>query len=554
MKNNGSKLAIFLFLLGLIAFIPNLGVVHLFDWDEINFAECSREMIETGNFTTVQIDYKPFWEKPPLFFWLQVLSMKVFGVNEFAARLPNAVVGALVLVILFFTGKKMIDEKFGIFYALSYFGAWLPFIYFKSGIIDPWFNLFIYLGIYFLMLLYIDRIGRTKNIILSALFISMAVLTKGPVGLLILGLTYLFVLLFYHGIKNIISFKEILLYGVLVIIFGGTWFLILVLQGKEDVIVDFINYQIRLFSTRDAGHGGPFFYHFVVLLIGFFPFSLFAIKGMTKSIKKKLERTQLVAYNWMIVLFWVVIILFSIVKTKIIHYSSMTYYPLAFFTALAFYKMTDEEYRKAKWYRIFTIVIAALWSVGIATLPMVEKYKQKIIPYIKDEFAKEALKTVSVDWGSILYFLGIFLILGILATMVLVKKKNYSFVLTVFLSAFVIGEAVSYIVPRVEKYSQGSIINFYESKLGKDVYVYPLGFKSYAHLFYTRKPPYLKPLSAAEILRCGKEMKKDSHDKYIVIKAKSAKEVESRYKSLLQKVYSKGGFIAYKVDCRNSKK
>ncbi len=550
MKGN-VKIIIFIFLLGLLAFVPHLGDTHLFDWDEVNFGECAREMIESGDYTTVQIDFKPFWEKPPMFFWLQVLSMKVFGVNEFAARLPNAVAGALVLVILFLTGKKMIDEKFGIFYALSYFGAWLPFIYFKSGIIDPWFNLFIYLGIYFLMLLYIDKTGRTKNIILSALFISMAVLTKGPVGLLILGLTYLFVLLFYHGIKNIISFKEILLYGVLVIIFGGTWFLILVLQGKGDVIVDFIIYQIRLFSTQDAGHGGPFFYHFVVLLIGFFPFSLFAIKGVTKSIKKKLEGNQLIAYNWMMVLFWVVIILFSIVKTKIIHYSSMTYYPLAFFTALAFYKMTDEEYRNAKWYRIFTIVIAALWSIGIAMLPLVEKYKQELLPYIKDEFAKDALLSVSVNWGGFPYFLGAFLFLGIIVTMIFIRRKYLSFVLTVFLSAFVAGESVIYIVPRVEKYSQGSIIDFYESKQGKDVYVYPLGFKSYALLFYTRKPPYLKPLSAAEILRCGNDMKKDPHEKYIVIKAKSAEEVENRYKSILKKVYAKGGFVVYKVECGN---
>ncbi len=550
MKSN-IKIVIFIFLLGLIAFVPHIGDTHLFDWDEVNFAECAREMIETGDYTTVRIDYKPFWEKPPLFFWLQVLSMRTFGINEFAARLPNAIAGALVLVVLFLTGKKMIDEKFGIFYAMSYFGAWLPFIYFKSGIIDPWFNLFIYLGIYFLMLVYMEKSGRIKNIVLSALFISLAVLTKGPVGLLILGLTYLFVLVFYHGIKNIISFKEILLYGILVMIFGGTWFLILVLQGKGDVIVDFINYQIRLFSTQDAGHGGPFFYHFVVLLIGFFPFSLFAIKGMTRSVKRKLQGNQVVAYNWMMVLFWVVIILFSIVKTKIIHYSSMTYYPLAFFSALAFYKMTDEEYRKAKWYRILTVVIALLWSIGIAMLPLVEVHKQDIIPLIKDEFARQAMISVSVDWGILPYFLGVFLFLGIFTTMVFVKRKVISFALTVFLSVFVVGEAVVYIVPRVEKYSQGSIIKFYESMQGKDIYVYPL-FKSYAHLFYTRKPPYLKSLSADKILKCSSDVKKDSHEKYIVIKAKNAKEVESRYKSILKKVFGKGGFIVYKVECGNS--
>jgi 4-amino-4-deoxy-L-arabinose transferase-like glycosyltransferase len=76
-----------------LLFVPFLGGVHLFDWDEINFAEAAREMIVTGDYLTVQINYLPFWEKPPLFIWMQVISMKLFGINEFAARFPNAVCG-----------------------------------------------------------------------------------------------------------------------------------------------------------------------------------------------------------------------------------------------------------------------------------------------------------------------------------------------------------------------------------------------------------------------------------------------------------------------------
>jgi len=85
--------------------------VHLFDWDEINFAESAREMIVSGNFSRVQIDFHPFWEKPPLFFWMQVLSMKAFGINEFAARFPNAVIGIFTLLTLYFTGKRLYDES-----------------------------------------------------------------------------------------------------------------------------------------------------------------------------------------------------------------------------------------------------------------------------------------------------------------------------------------------------------------------------------------------------------------------------------------------------------
>ena len=65
----------------ILLFVPFLGRVHLFDWDEINFAECAREMVTSGNYSTVTIDYLPFWEKPPLFIWMQAISMKIFGIN-----------------------------------------------------------------------------------------------------------------------------------------------------------------------------------------------------------------------------------------------------------------------------------------------------------------------------------------------------------------------------------------------------------------------------------------------------------------------------------------
>ena len=100
-------------LLGTLFYLPFLGSVHLFDWDEINFAEAAREMIVSGDYFHVQIDYLPFWEKPPLFIWMQVLAMKLFGINEFAARFPNAVCGITTLLFLFSTGKKLHGSKIG---------------------------------------------------------------------------------------------------------------------------------------------------------------------------------------------------------------------------------------------------------------------------------------------------------------------------------------------------------------------------------------------------------------------------------------------------------
>ena len=140
-----------------ILFIPFLGNVHLFDWDEINFAESAREMIASGNYFSVQINFTRFTEKPPLFFWMQVLSMKVFGVNEFSARFPNAICGIVTLVVLFRIGKQIFNEHFARIWVMIYLGTFVTFLYFKSGIIDPWFNLFIFLAIYHLLYIFTNN-------------------------------------------------------------------------------------------------------------------------------------------------------------------------------------------------------------------------------------------------------------------------------------------------------------------------------------------------------------------------------------------------------------
>src|SRR3990172_2680733 len=125
MNSNVLKYNLLIAIAALLLFVPFLGAVHLFDWDEINFAECAREMIVTGDYSTVQINFQPFWEKPPVFIWMQALSMNIFGVNEFAARLPNAIAGCITLLVFFNIGRKLMDEKFGLIWTLVYAGSFL---------------------------------------------------------------------------------------------------------------------------------------------------------------------------------------------------------------------------------------------------------------------------------------------------------------------------------------------------------------------------------------------------------------------------------------------
>lgn len=523
----------------LLLFIPFLGSVHLFDWDEINFAECAREMLVTGDYFSVQINFQPFWEKPPLFIWLQALAMNLFGVNEFAARLPNVVCGCLTLLVLFNIGKKLVDIKFGLLWVLVYAGSFLPHFYFKSGIIDPWFNLFIFGGIYYFIQFSNNNSSNNSNrlLLLSALFIGLGMLTKGPVAVLVFCLCF-GVYWIIKRFQPIITIKQIILYAAAVGVVGGLWFVLLLLTGNKHIIQEFFVYQVRLFNTQDSGHGGPFFYHWLVLLVGCFPLSIFALRAFQKNSSDTPYQKHF--KQWMLILFWVVLILFSIVKTKIVHYSSLCYFPLSFLAAYSVYKLITENLSWKKYISVLLLIIASLIGIALAALPIVDRYKQAVIDSgtIKDTFAVENLKA-QVHWTGCEWLIGAFLIIGTTIMLLIRKQKLQTGIIGIFIvSLLSVNMAMMVVVPRIEPYSQGAAIEFYEYLQDKDCYVETLGYKSYAHLFYSRKKPQVNPNSyQIDWLLYG------AIDKpaYFVCKINVADDVKKNY--ALTEIYRKNGFV-----------
>ena len=494
---------ILLVLAGALFYFPFLGRVHLFDWDEINFAESAREMIVTGNYTRVQINFQPFWEKPPLFFWLQVLAMKAFGINEFAARFPNAVVGIVTLLVLYFVGKKSVDKRFGLLWALAYFGSLTPHLYFKSGIIDPTFNLFIFLSVWFIAQA-VSAYGTPKATRLAAfsgLFVGLAVLTKGPVGGLLLGLTFL-VYWAIQRFRPILSFLNGLLFFGCGLAVTSVWFGLELVKNGFWFFEEFFRYQIRLFSTPDAGHQQPFYYHFVVVLLGCFPMSLLAIRGFFADARPDFNgpafRSERAFRRWMIILFWVVMILFSIVKTKIVHYSSMAWFPVSYLAATVLYGYLNGALKWNRWLTIGIAIIGGVLALLITALPLVGMNAADLIPYIKDRFAAANL-TAPVEWQGWEWMIGTVYGLLILGLLVLRQKRPVGSVVTLFLATPVLlWFVLPAIVPKIERYTQGAVIDFYEAKQGQDVYIEPIGYKSYAHLFYFQKQPPTNPNSYRE--------------------------------------------------------
>jgi 4-amino-4-deoxy-L-arabinose transferase-like glycosyltransferase len=473
----------FLIILSVLAFIPTLGLVHLFDWDEINFAETAREMMVTGDYFHVRVNYTLFWEKPPLFFWLQSGSMHLFGVNEFGARFPNAIAGIVTVTVIYFLGKKEKSARFGAIWAFLYLCSLLPQVYYRSAIIDPVFNLFIFLSAYYLFKALSDAEKKNKRAFWSGLFCGLAVLTKGPVGFLLVFLTFL-VYVLVKKFKVLPSIKQLLIFAASVFLVSFLWFGVEVINNGPWFLVEFIQYQIDLFSRPVAGHKQPFFYHFIVVFIGTFPLSALALPSLVKRKRdSELER-------WWTILFWVVLILFSIVTTKIVHYSSMTYLPLSFLAATVIYQVNWSDLKT--WVKGIYIFLASVFTIAFVGLPLFAIFKEHFFPFIKDPFAVAGFSNPEVTWSGLEPFIVLFFISGIVGFIYFWKKGELlkAIKLKALMISLTLSLTMVFVVRKIETYSQGPMIEFLEDLQGQEVYVAPVGFKSYAQYFYFKQPEH----------------------------------------------------------------
>ena len=474
LKNNLKPILFYIFYASLLMF-STIGDFNLFDWDEINFAESSREMLVSNNFSQVMINFEPFHEKPPLFFWLQVLSFKIFGVSSFAARFPNALLSIIIPVLLFKIGSQIKNTTFGWIWSIIFIAGFLPNLYFRTGIIDPYFNLFIFLSIYFFFIY--SKLHHLKHVFLSSFFAGLAILSKGPVGLLIVLLSC-----FTYQILNNkkVPLKHVFLFFVMVVLVSSPWYFFELLNKGPWFIVEFLQYQIELFSHPVAGHQQPIYYHFVIVLIGCLPFSFFAFKNTFKDSGSGIPFEKM-----MRIVFWVVLILFTIVTTKIVHYSSMAYLPLSFLGSIEIYKLySGKSFNRFLKYSLFII------GVFIGTILMFSFYilihkKDFLINSINDLYIQNLLD-VELYWFGwewiipSLFILGSFIWLTIFKSKILFSLFSYSLIIGLLFSLL-----SKFIVPNVENLIQGSAVSFFREISNEKKYLTTVGYKSYAHYFYS---------------------------------------------------------------------
>jgi 4-amino-4-deoxy-L-arabinose transferase-like glycosyltransferase len=404
-------------------------------------------------------------------------------------------------------------------------------------LIDPWFNLFIFSGI-LSFIFYLGNRNVIHWLLLSAFLTGFAVLTKGPVALLISLLTAgIFFLL--RRFRGFVSLKHLCIWGAVFILTGGLWFILMILQGRTGTVVDFFVYQVRLFRTEDAGHGGFPLYHVIVLLFGVFPASVLAVTSFFRN--RTSDEQQKDFRKWMLILFWTVLVIFSIVKTKIVHYSSLCYFPLTFLAALEADHVIRNKKVLSKASFLLVVVMISLWVFFAFLAPIaLGPFKLALLKLLSGvNAASLAMISANVSWPWFTMLPGAIL----LATMCLFtlyrKKTSYQLAFLAAGCFLFINTAVWFFTSRVEAISQRANIEFFQGLAGKDVYTRTLGIKSYGRLFYGRKMPSINSVENSKNWQLFGPVDKQVYCSF------SANNKESFFKKYynLEFLYEKNGYI-----------
>lgn len=241
----------------------------LFESSEGRYAEVAREMLETKDFLSPQINYVYHFTKPPFAYWMASLGMAIFGVNPFGARFFVTIFALLTLLLVY----KIAEEEEALFSTIL-LGSFILFVSLAKVLTTDMFLTFFITLLVFIIRQY-ERGVITKNIFdLSFGFaLGMAILTKGQIPLL-----YIFLILlgFAYSEKSFKVFK-IFSSPLLILIAGvtsGWWFLVVGLRHPGLIEYLFTKEAIEASYSAKRFHPGPFYYYFPVMFIGLFPYIL----------------------------------------------------------------------------------------------------------------------------------------------------------------------------------------------------------------------------------------------------------------------------------------
>ena len=320
----------------------------LIDRDEPRFAEAAREMRERADFIVPYFNNQFRFDKPPLTYWFQVASYRVFGENDFGARFPTAIAAALVAVVLLAWGQQLRDEKVGWWAAIIFTLSLQTFIHGKAAVADMWLVLFVTTATWASYELVFGK--KTPNLqrptfniqwrwwLIFYISLALAFLAKGPIGWTPL-LTVAIAQRFHHQEHFAARFKFIRGLSLMLVLVCLWGIPALIRTHGEFFRVGIGKHVVERSVATMEGHGAssvwmylallPFY--FLTVFASFFPWSI-KLPALWKNLRARRDGTDQFLLAGVLIIFGI----FTLVQTKLPHYTLPAFPLLALLVARRF--------------------------------------------------------------------------------------------------------------------------------------------------------------------------------------------------------------------------
>jgi len=460
-------------------FFAFLGVRDIWDVDEGMHAAIAQTMLLSGDWITPVFNGEAFFDKPVLFNWLNALSFKLFGITEFAARLPAALAGLGCVILVWQLGRRLYGEKAG-FLAGLILATSLEFMILSRVVqYDIPFTFFVTLSLFCFAMGVNDQSKRRLYFFGFYAAAALAVLTKGPIGVILPGMIifiYLAVARRFHLLKELQILPGIVLFMAIV----TPWF-VLMEQANDGYLKYFILKQnlgnfLGGEGAMQPRHPEPFYYYVPILLAGLFPWSALLPQALVRGWQRNRDNPPELS-RFLIIWVLAMFVFFSMATSKLSTYVLPIFPACAILTGgyLAEYIENPRPTARRGW-----IIGIAFWLTPVVLLAAYA------IPYDPWTYWNHKSGVVWQDFEFFIIMLGLLL----LTTLMLVAfRKNVAAIVSATATAPVVTFFILFVVvPGANPYKGSKEIGMQIDYVLQDGQRIPMyGQMLDSALFYTRR-------------------------------------------------------------------
>jgi 4-amino-4-deoxy-L-arabinose transferase-like glycosyltransferase len=376
-----------------LCYFSHLGIVGFVGPDEPRYAWIARAMADTGDWVTPRLYGQPWFEKPALYYWEAALSFKIFGPSETAARLPSAFSALLGTLALAWLAWRMYGAQTARWLLLLLPTSIGLLGFARAAATDMPFSAMLAIAMAAAaVVMDLDAKGkenpsrhatnRWPALIVFGFFLGLAVLAKGPAGIVLCGGAVFFWALFTRRWHDAIRLLHPIAITALCLT-ALPWYIVCARRNPDFFQVFIIEHNFKRYLTPEFQHIQPFWYYVPVVLVAFLPWSAAlgwsAIVGAMRSRRtsRSISDTSLFLLSWALFC----LLFFTISKSKLPGYVLPAFFPIAALLARSFTSLA-EEFRKSFAFTLFAfaVLLGGLgaiasnlrlqqpWAVAIASL------------------------------------------------------------------------------------------------------------------------------------------------------------------------------------------